>query len=139
MPDGRKFSVAEIIEYTDTDGWMVVHDHPQRGPLLLAERYAGGMGPSTLHLMMSLSKSVVGIVTGALVAQGLVDTDAPVTHYVPALSVSGYAGATVRHLLGHAVGHLLLGELPRPGRRGSGAGAGVRLGPPEVRRGCRGR
>ena len=99
VPDGRQFSIGQIIGYTDTDGWMVVHDHPQRGPVLLAEQYAGGMGPSTLHLMMSLSKSVVGVVTGALVGQGLVDTDALVSQYVPALSVSGYAGATVRHLL----------------------------------------
>ena len=39
------------------------------------------------------------MVAGALVSNGAVDVDAELTHYVPALANSGYAGATVRHLL----------------------------------------
>ena len=66
---------------------------------MLVERYPGGMDPATLHLLMSVTKSVVGITVGALVGQGVIDTEALVTHYVPALYESGYAGATVRNLL----------------------------------------
>ena len=49
--------------------------------------------------MMSVTKSVVGITIGSLVAQGLVDVEAPVTTYIPAFHDRGYAGAIVRNLL----------------------------------------
>jgi len=87
-------TVGEIMRATVTDGWMLAH----RG-IVLAEEYVGSMHPHTPHLLMSVSKSLVGSVVGALAAEGLVDVDAPVTAYVPALADSGYAGATIRHLL----------------------------------------
>ena len=73
---------------------MVVHDGR-----LLAEEYAGAMEPATLHLLMSVSKSIVGILVGALVGKGAINVDEQVTAYVPELARSGYRGATVRHLL----------------------------------------
>jgi CubicO group peptidase (beta-lactamase class C family) len=57
------------------------------------------MAPATLHLLMSVSKSIVGILVGALVHEGVLDVEEPVTAYVPELAHSGYRGATVRHLL----------------------------------------
>lgn len=97
--DGRTADVEYVMANTDTDGWLVVHDHPQQGPAVLVERYPSGMEPSGLHLMMSVTKSVVGITIGSLVAQGLVDVEAPVTTYIPAFHDRGYAGAIVRNLL----------------------------------------
>ena len=98
-PDGAVLSVHGVIAATDTDGWLVLHEHPTRGAQILVERYPAGMEPATLHLLMSVTKSVVGTVVGALVSRGVIETDAPLTHYVPALHETGYAGATVRHLL----------------------------------------
>ena len=97
--DGRTADVDHVMASTNTDGWMVVHDHPQQGPAVLVEQYPAGMDSSTLHLMMSVSKSVVGTVIGSLVAQAVVDPDALVTHYIPAFYGSGYDGATIRNLL----------------------------------------
>jgi hypothetical protein len=57
------------------------------------------MRPDTQHLLMSVSKTLVATVVGALHGNGVLDPDAPVTYYVPALGSSGYAGATVRNLL----------------------------------------
>jgi CubicO group peptidase (beta-lactamase class C family) len=57
------------------------------------------MSPSSQHLLMSVSKSLVGAVAAALVDRGLLAVHEQVTHYVPALAGTGYAGATVRHLL----------------------------------------
>ena len=57
------------------------------------------MTPTTPHLLMSVTKSVVGCVAGILAGQGLLDPEAPVTTYVPEVADSGYDGATVRHLL----------------------------------------
>jgi CubicO group peptidase (beta-lactamase class C family) len=92
--DGSPRTVADVMAASDTDGWIVTH----RGRVL-AEHYAGDMTPHTVHLLMSVSKSLVGTVTGALVDAGVLDPETELSHYAPALADSGYAGATVRHVL----------------------------------------
>ena len=82
------------MKATETDGWMVVQDGR-----LIAEEYAGAMEPATLHLLMSVSKSIVGALVGVLVGEGAMNVDEQVTAYLPELARSGYRGATVRHLL----------------------------------------
>jgi len=64
--DGSVMSLHTVMASTDTDGWMVIHDHPSWGAQVMVERYPSGMDPSTVHLMMSVTKSVVGIVVGGL-------------------------------------------------------------------------
>lgn len=93
-PDGTSTTIAQVMAATDTDGWMLAW----RGATV-AEEYPRGMGPSTLHLLMSVSKSLVGAVVGRLVDQGAVELQAPVTRYAPELARSGYAGATVDQVL----------------------------------------
>jgi CubicO group peptidase (beta-lactamase class C family) len=73
-----------------TDGIAVV-----RGGALLYERYGGEMDETSLHLSQSVGKSVVGLTAGIVG----VDPAAPITDFVPEVEESGYAGATVRHLL----------------------------------------
>jgi CubicO group peptidase (beta-lactamase class C family) len=92
--DGESTTVGAIMKATETDGWMVVHDGR-----LLAEQYADAMEPATLHLLMSVSKSIVGILVGALAGEGAINVEEQLTRYVPELGESGYRGATVRHLL----------------------------------------
>jgi CubicO group peptidase (beta-lactamase class C family) len=88
-------TVGEVMAATATDGWMVI-----RHGKVLAEHYYGGMDADSSHILMSVSKSLVAMVVGALVSgDDAVNPDALVTHYVPALATSGYAGATVRNLL----------------------------------------
>ena len=92
--NGRRRTVGDVMASTATDGWIVV-----RHGKVVAEQYYGGMLPDTSHILMSVSKSLVGMVVGALVGAGSLDVDAELTRYVPALAQSGYAGATVRHIL----------------------------------------
>ena len=92
--DGTRTSVGAVMDATNTDGWIVTH----RG-LVLAEHYTGDMVPGTRHLLMSVSKSLVATVAGALAGAGTLDVSRPVTDYVPALARTGYDGATVRHLI----------------------------------------
>jgi hypothetical protein len=92
--DGVGTTVGEVMGSTATDGWAVAH----RGSMM-AEEYCNGMRAQTRHLLFSVSKSLVAAVVGALHGAGAIELDAPVTTYVPALANSGYAGATVRHLL----------------------------------------
>ncbi|MDT5098571.1 MAG: hypothetical protein QOC76_2308, partial [Mycobacterium sp.] len=92
--NARRTTVGEVMAATDTDGWIVT-----RHGKVLGEFYYGGMHADSSHILMSVSKSLVAMVLGALVSNGAVNPDAELTYYVPALANSGYAGATVRHLL----------------------------------------
>ena len=92
--DGSTVTVADVLAESFTDALVVLHDGE-----LVEERYAPGMTRSTRHLLMSVSKSVVGCVAGVLADRGLLDPQAPVTSYVPEAAGSGYAGAAIRDLL----------------------------------------
>src|SRR5664279_4532842 len=92
--DGTAAAVNDVLTDTFTDAVMVLHDGQ-----VVAERYYSGMRASTLHLLMSVSKSIVGCVVAGLIEQGRLEPDAPVINYVPEVAESGYAGATVRNLL----------------------------------------
>jgi CubicO group peptidase (beta-lactamase class C family) len=92
--NGKRTTVGDVMAATVTDGWMVT----QHGKVL-GEYYYGGMHADSSHILMSVSKSLIAMTLGALVSDGTVNPDAEVTHYVPALANSGYAGATVRNLL----------------------------------------
>src|SRR5262249_16828429 len=58
-----------------------------------------GRGPRNRHSVMSVAKSLLGILTGILVAQGKVDPDGLVTDVVPEVADTAYKGAKVSHLL----------------------------------------
>jgi CubicO group peptidase (beta-lactamase class C family) len=87
-------TVREVLDATYTDGFLVLRDGN-----VVVEEYPDGMDPRQNHLLMSVSKSLIGCVTGILIDRGAIDADSDVVEYVPELSASGYAGATVRHLL----------------------------------------
>ena len=92
--DGTRASVDEVLEDTYTDAAVVVH-----GGRVVLERYAGETAPGTPHLLMSISKSVVGCVVGNLVERGLLSPAHLVTDHVPELEQSGYRGASLRDIL----------------------------------------
>jgi CubicO group peptidase (beta-lactamase class C family) len=91
---GRDLTVAEMLAETYTDGFLVLH----RGAII-SEQYFNGMTPDTPHLLMSVSKSVVGAVAGILASRGLLDVSALVEKIVPELAGTSFQGATVQHLL----------------------------------------
>jgi CubicO group peptidase (beta-lactamase class C family) len=86
---------ADFLERTDTDGITVLH----RGKLVF-ERYSNGMTEETPHILMSVSKSMLGLLVGAL----KLDVERQVTDILPELRDSAYRGATIRHLLDMRVG-----------------------------------
>ncbi|WP_347352057.1 serine hydrolase [Intrasporangium sp.] len=87
-------TVGEVLADTFTDAVVVVHD----GRIVM-EQYRGLMRPDTSHLLMSVSKSLVGCVTGNLVQEGRLEVEKTVDDYVPEIAGSGYSGARVRDLL----------------------------------------
>jgi CubicO group peptidase (beta-lactamase class C family) len=86
--------LATFLAATDTDGLVVLRD----GRIVL-ERYANGMTVDTPHILMSVSKSMLGLVAGVLASRGGLDLAAPVTALIPELAGSAYRGATLRQLL----------------------------------------
>ena len=88
--DFRELRIEEFLRGTDTDGFILVH----RGRILF-ERYANGMTAETPHILMSVSKSLLGLVFGSL---GL-DPERPVTEFVSEVKETAYRGATLRQLL----------------------------------------
>jgi CubicO group peptidase (beta-lactamase class C family) len=95
VPDGDAvLSFAAFLHRTDTDALVVLH----RGRLVF-EHYANGMTAQTQHILMSVSKSVLGLVAGIVAGQGRLNPRAEVTAYVPEVAGTAYAGAQVRDLL----------------------------------------
>lgn len=68
------------------------------------ETYRNGMKASDPHILMSVSKSMLGLLAGCLVETGDLDMEAPLTHYLPELAGTAYEGATVRQALDMRVG-----------------------------------
>ncbi len=92
--DIAALDLAEFQQLTRTDGLVVMH----KGRVV-HESYDAGMTAHTPHILMSATKSVVGLVAGVLHGAGLLDVDAPVSAIVPELARTAFQGATVRQLL----------------------------------------
>ncbi len=87
-------TVGEVLDDTWTDGFAVLH----RGTMV-AEEYRGEMAPETRHLLMSVTKTVVGVLVCKLVDAGYCALTDTIEHLVPGLAGSGFATATLRDVL----------------------------------------
>ena len=102
-----------FLRETDTDGIAILH----RGKLVF-ERYANGMTDETPHILMSVSKSMLG--SAAARRAGALDPERQVTQIVP--EIAGHRvsrrdhPAPARHARRHRVGRELPRDL-RPDRR----------------------
>ena len=103
--DGGALSQAmdldAFLQATDTDALVVL-----RHGRLVFEHYANGMDAHDPHILMSVSKSLLGIVAGQLADRGVLDPSRPVTHWIPEVAQTAYRGATLRELLDMRVGVL---------------------------------
>ncbi|WP_197040278.1 serine hydrolase [Mycobacterium sp. URHB0044] len=93
LADGPS-TVGKVFDATFTDAVLVIHDGT-----VVHEQYVDGMTARTPHLVMSISKSIVGCVAGVLVDRGQLDPSANVADCVPEVDDCGYHGATVRDVL----------------------------------------
>jgi CubicO group peptidase (beta-lactamase class C family) len=97
--EGRAMTVAGMLGEGYTDGFLVLH----QGRIVM-ERYFNGFQPNQQHLLMSVTKSFAGSLTGILVERGDLDVGGLVTDVLPELAGSAYDGATLRHVLDMTVG-----------------------------------
>jgi CubicO group peptidase (beta-lactamase class C family) len=88
--DFKGIDLEGFLRETGTDGMAIVH----RGRLVF-EHYANGMTGGTPHILMSVSKSMLGL----LVEEIGIDVARRVPHFIPELASTAYRDATIRHLL----------------------------------------
>ena len=91
---GESQQLDEIAKSQYIDGLLVLKDGE-----IVVEEYYGHLTPDQPHLMMSVSKSVVGLLAGKLAAEGIVDLSKPVADYVPELAMSGWGPDSLQTLL----------------------------------------
>src|SRR5688500_18366266 len=90
-PDsGEALDLEAFLRATDTDGMAIVH----RGKLVF-EHYANGMTPETPHILMSVSKSLLGL----LVEKLRLDTGREVSEIIPEMRGTAYSGASLSLLI----------------------------------------
>ncbi|WP_204352905.1 serine hydrolase domain-containing protein [Salinicola peritrichatus] len=94
-------SLEQWLEDTYTDALLVL-----RGNEIVHEQYMREMNRRLPHILMSVSKSVLGLLAGVLVEQGVFDPSAKVTSIIPEVSGSAYDNATLRDLLDMRAGVL---------------------------------
>ncbi len=92
--DGSEVSANTVFDQTYTDAYVIM-----RNGVIVAESYSDRTHLDTPHLLMSVTKSIVGCVAANLIERGVLALDEPLTTYVPEFEGSGYAQATVRNLL----------------------------------------
>jgi CubicO group peptidase (beta-lactamase class C family) len=95
LPDrGESLDWAGFMETTATSALMILKDGK-----VAYEFYDVGMTACAPHIVMSMSKSILGLVAGRLSADGRLDLATPITNLVPEVTATAYSGATLRHLL----------------------------------------
>jgi CubicO group peptidase (beta-lactamase class C family) len=93
---------ARVLESGVAPAAALAVTDPER--TLLARTY-GAASPEALWPVASIGKSFTGVVALQLVEEGLLDLHAPVSDYVPWLSVRTQGGpVTLHHLLTHTAG-----------------------------------
>lgn len=92
---GQTFSAAEGLERTYTNAVLIMKDGR-----IVHESYRNNSDRTTRFMGWSTTKSLVSILVGIAVEQGLVKSiDDPIERYLPELSQGGYKGVTVRQIL----------------------------------------
>jgi len=99
--DMSSLGLDDAMVKTDSDAVVVLHKDK-----LVHETYRNGMTWQDPHILMSVSKSMLGLVAGTLVERGELAENDLVTKYVPELANTAYAGAKVRDLLDMRAGIL---------------------------------
>lgn len=94
-----KMDISRWLDETFTDALLIL-----RHGRIIHEQYFGHMHQRQPHILMSVSKSVLGLVYGVVSAQDGLDLNTTITDIIPEVKPSAYAGATLRNLLDMRVG-----------------------------------
>ncbi len=92
---GKEVPFDQFLEEHRTVSFLVI----QRDTILY-ERYFKGYDPSRIHTSFSMAKSVVSMLIGCAIEDGMITSvDQPVTDFIPELRENSFDKVTVEHLL----------------------------------------
>lgn len=91
---GAPVNWVDALDGLYVDAYLVLH----RGRIVF-EKYNGVMRADQPHILFSLTKSFYGTIAESMIAEGTLDENQTVAHYLPELASSGVGDATVRQVL----------------------------------------
>jgi hypothetical protein len=92
--DKPAVDLSTFLSDTYTDGFIVLKNGE-----IVYEYYGRDNDKESVHIMMSMTKSVTGLVSGILAERGQLDVNAPIAKYVPEVKGTPYETITVRQCL----------------------------------------
>ena len=92
--DGKTYGFEEHLDSNRTDGFLVIN----KGKIIY-EKYFGNMTETSPHNWFSVSKSLTGLTAAILAAEGKIDLQKPVTHYLPALKGSAWEDVIIQKVM----------------------------------------
>ncbi|MDG1708350.1 MAG: serine hydrolase [Emcibacteraceae bacterium] len=92
--NGAETNLDAFLKTQYADGIIVLKDGK-----VLVEGYYGALNEDKPHLMMSMTKSIAGVLAGIFVEKGMLDLSKTTEYYLPEMKNSGWANDTVRALL----------------------------------------
>lgn len=92
--EGKQYKFSELLLETHTDALVVLKDGA-----LVYENYGNGMQANSLHLLQSVSKSVLGALYSIMIERGVIDPNKTLGDYLPELKLSVYGEATIAQAL----------------------------------------
>ena len=98
----QKFSdlnLDKVMEETETDALVIAKDDT-----ILFEKYNNGMSENSPHILFSVSKSILGLIVGALIESRTLKESDLIIKFIPELKMTAYSDATIRDLLDMRVG-----------------------------------
>jgi CubicO group peptidase (beta-lactamase class C family) len=98
---GDGLTLDQYIDATWTDSFVVLQDGA-----VIHEVYRNAAAPARPHILMSVSKSMLGMLAGIIASAGKLDLSAPVTLYVPEMRSTAWNKATVQNVLDMRTGVL---------------------------------
>lgn len=93
-PEKGSLDLESFLSTTETDALIVL-----KNDKVVLEKYGTDNIPTSKHLVMSITKSVTGLLVGILVSRGKIKVDEPVTTYIPELRGTSLEHATIRQCI----------------------------------------
>ena len=99
MNSYKQMTWRESLDANYTDGMLIIH----RGRVVY-ERYSGCLKEDGKHAIMSMTKSITGLLAEIMVAEGNLDDSLLVRDIIPEIGDSAFATATVRQVMDMTTG-----------------------------------
>ena len=99
MNSNKQMTWKESLDANYTDGMLIIHQGR-----VVYERYSGCLKEDGKHAIMSMTKSITGLLAEIMVAEGDLDDKLLVRDIIPEIGDSAFSNATVRQVMDMTTG-----------------------------------